>query len=84
MDAVIRLHIGERRDDDAPNALDRVERQKTAMALDQAPHHLGFAPGPESRAAALARFDGDQPIDDLAALHQAVMQIKVDPIDLLA
>ena len=49
-----RLHIGEGRDDDAPDAFDGVERQDAAMALDQAPHHLGFARRPE-RGAGLLR-----------------------------
>ena len=40
-----RLDIGEGRDDDAPDALDGVERQDAAMTLDQVPHHAGLARG---------------------------------------
>ena len=82
MDAVIGLHIGEGRNDDAPDALDRVERQQPAVALGDAAHHLGFAPRPERRAAALLRLDLDQPVDDLAALDQQRMHCGVDPVDL--
>ena len=84
MDAVIRLHEGEGRDDDAPDALDRVERQDAFVALDEPAHHVGLAAGPEGAAAAGARLDGDEPVDDLAALHQHFVQASVDPVDLVA
>ena len=75
MDAVIRLHEGEGRNNNAPNSLDGIERQQPAVALDQAAHHLGLAAGTEGRAATLTRFHRDQPVDDLAALHQAAMEL---------
>ena len=77
-----RLHIGEGRDDDAPDALDGVERQVAVMALDQPPHHVGLAGGPERGSGFLALFDRDQPVDDLAALDQQVVHFPVDAIDL--
>ena len=46
-----RLHIGEGGDDDAPDALDGIERQDAFVALDQPPHHLGLARRAEGRAA---------------------------------
>ena len=82
MDRIIRLNIGEGRDDDAPDALDRVERQQAAMALGERAHHRGLARRPEGRAAALARLDRDQPVDDPAALHQQFVHRRVDPVDL--
>ena len=48
-----RLHVGEGRDDDPPDALRGVERQDAAMALDQPAHHVGLARGPERRAGLL-------------------------------
>ncbi len=43
------------------------------MALDQPAHHFGFPAGPEGAAAvARACLDGDEPVDDLAALHQHI------------
>ena len=59
MHAVIRLHEGESRNNDTPNSLDRIKREKPAMALDEAAHHLRLAAGPEGRAAAVARFHRD-------------------------
>ena len=84
MDAVIRLHEGEGRDDDAPDALDGVERQYSFVALDEPAHHVGLAAGAEGAAAAGARLDGDEPVDDLASLHQHFVQAGVDPVDLVA
>ena len=49
-----RLHIREGRDDDAPDALDGIERQNAFVALDQPAHHLGLARGAERRAGILA------------------------------
>ena len=54
------------------------------MALHKAAHHLGLARRPECRAAPCPRLDGDQPVDDLAALDEARVEIAVDPVDLLA
>ena len=54
------------------------------MPFDQPAHHLGFARGPESRAGLLAALDRDQPVDDLAALHQELVHRLVDTVDLLA
>ncbi len=52
------------------------------MAFRQRAHHRGFAGRPERRAAALARLDGDQPVDNPAALHQQFMHRCVDPVDI--
>ena len=49
-----RLHIGEGRDDDAPDALDGVERQDAVVALDQPAHHVGLARRAEGGAASPA------------------------------
>ena len=54
------------------------------MPLDQPAHHLGFARGTEGRAGILALLDRDQPVDDVAALHQQAVHRLVDPVDLLA
>ncbi len=77
-----RLHIGEGRDQDAPDALDRIEGQNPTVALDQPAHHLGLARGPEGGARFLRALDLDQAVDDLAALDQARVQFRVDAIDL--
>ena len=67
-----RLDIGEGGDDDAPDALDGIERQDAFVPLDQPPHHLGLARRAEGGAAVFcAALDRDQPVDDLAALDQA-------------
>ncbi|MFK4678558.1 hypothetical protein ABIF39_000315 [Bradyrhizobium diazoefficiens] len=79
-----RLHVSERRDDDAPDALDRVERQDAAMALHDPPHHVGLARRPERRAHLLGLLHLDQAVDDVAALHQEAMHALVDRVDLLA
>ena len=84
VDGIGRLHVGEGRDDDPPDPLDGVERQDPFVPRDDAAHHLGLARRPERRAAALACLDGDQAIDDLAALDQARVEIAVDPVDLVA
>ncbi len=77
-----RLHIGESRYDDPPDALDRVERQVAVMTLDEPAHHVGLAGGAESGAGFLGLFDRDQPVDDLAALDQQAVHLFVDAIDL--
>ena len=83
MDCVRSLHIGEGRDDDAPDSLDRIEGQQAAMAFGKRPHHRGFATRPKGRAG-IARFlDGDQRVDDPAALHQQAVHGLVDAVDLL-
>ena len=82
MHGIIRLYISERRDDNAPDALDRVERQQTAMALGDGAHHRSFAGRTKGRAAALARLDGDQPVNDPPALHQQFMHRRVDTVDI--
>ena len=79
-----RLHIRERRDDDAPDALDGVERQDAAMALDQLAHHRGLARRAERRADFLGLLDLDQPVDDVAARHQQAVNLFIDGVDLLA
>ena len=53
MHGVGRLHVGEGRDDDAPDALDGVDRQPAGMALDDGAQHRGLARRPERGAAAL-------------------------------
>src|SRR3954470_13573367 len=77
-----RLHIGESRDDNAPNTLRGIERQNTLMAVDQASHHLSFARRPERGPALLRLLHGDEAVDDLAALHQQVMHRSIDAVDL--
>ena len=84
MDAERRLHIGEGRDDDAPDALHGIERQDALMAIDQAAHHVGLARGPEGGALLLRLLDLDQAVDDLAALDQQTMHGLVDAVDLAA
>ena len=84
MHRIIRLHIGEGRDDDAPDALDGVERQEPLVTLDQRAHHLRLAIGSKGAADALRALHGDQPVDDLAALHQQPMHVAIDPVDLVA
>ena len=79
-----RLHIGEGRDDDAPDALGGVERQDAVMALHQPAHHVGLARRAERRAGFLRLLDRDQAVDDLAALHQQPVHGLVDAVDLLA
>ncbi len=82
VDAIGGLHVGEGRDDDAPDALDRVERQPAAVTLRDVAHHGGLAIGPERRASARPGLDGDQAVDDGAALDQALVHRGVDAIDL--
>ncbi len=82
VDVVGGLHVSERRDDDAPDAFDRVERQPAAVALRDVAHHGGLAIGPERRASARPGFDGDQAVDDGAALDQALVHGGIDAIDL--
>ena len=77
-----RLHIGESRDDDAPDALHRVERQVAVVALDQPPHHVGLAGRAERGSGFLGLFHRDQPVDDLAALDQQAVHFPIDAIDL--
>ena len=76
-----RLHVGEGRDDDAPDALDGVERQVAVMALDQPPHHVGLARRAEGGAGLLGLLHRDQTVDDLAALDQELVHRFVDAID---
>jgi len=52
------------------------------MAGDEGPHHVGLAARPERQAAALPRLGFDEPMDDLAALHQQLVKRRVDAIDL--
>lgn len=77
------LDIGEGRDDDAPDALDRVERQDAAMTLHEVAHHGGLACRAERRADLLGLLHLDQAVDDVAALHQQAMHAFVDRVDLL-
>jgi len=82
MHGVGSLRKREGRNDDAPNPFGRVEGQEAAMALGDFPHHGRFAGGTESRSAALARLDCDQPIDDVAARHQKCVHLLIQPVDL--
>ena len=82
MHGIGRLHMREGRDDDAPDALDGVERQDAAMALDQLAHHRGFARRAEGGAGFLRALDRDQVLDDLAALDQERVHRRVDAVDL--
>ena len=77
-----RLHVGEGRDDDPPDALGGVERQDAFVALDQPPHHVGLARGAEGGAGFLRLLHRDQAVDDLAALHQQAVHGLVDAVDL--
>ena len=77
-----RLHIGEGRDNDAPDALGGVERQVAVMALHQPPHHVGLARRAERRAGFLGLLDRDQAVDDFAALNQERVHGLIDAIDL--
>jgi hypothetical protein len=52
------------------------------VTLDQPAHHLGLARRTEGGARFLRALDFDQPIDDLAALDQAGVQLGVDAVDL--
>ena len=52
------------------------------MTLNQPPHHVGLAGGPERRADFLGLLHLDQPVDDVAALHQQGVDLLVDGIDL--
>ena len=52
------------------------------MAVDQPPHHLGFARRAERRAGLLRLLHGDQAIDDLAAVHQQAVHALIDAVDL--
>src|SRR5271165_7251968 len=84
MHAVRRLHIGEGRDDDPPDALDRVQRQQPAVPLHDRPHHRRLASRSERRAATLLRLDLDQLINDPPALDQELVHRRVDSVDLAA
>ena len=54
------------------------------MALHQAAHHVGLARRTEGRADLLGLLHLDQPVDDVAALHQQAVHLRIDRIDLLA
>ena len=54
------------------------------MARGDNPHHVRLTAGPERGAAALARLDRDQPVDDPTALDQKLVHFAVDPIDFRA
>ena len=84
MDRKRRLHIGEGRDDDAPDALDGVERQDAAVTLHQPAHHVGLARRAERRADLLGLLHRDQAVDDVAARHQQAVHLLVDGVDLFA
>ncbi len=77
-----RLHVGERGYDDAPDALDRVEREQAAVPLHQTAQHLRFARRAEGRAARARLLDGDEGFNDLAALDEQGMHRPIQPVDL--
>src|SRR5512146_2052775 len=80
-----RLHICKGGDDYAPNALYRIKWQDAFVPSNQPSHHLRFARGPEGRCAGiLASLDGDQSVDNFAALDQKLVHSLIDAIDLLA
>jgi hypothetical protein len=54
------------------------------MALHQAAHHVGLTCRPEGRADLLGLLHPDQAVDDVAALHQQAVHLRIDRIDLLA
>src|ERR1700722_16889026 len=82
MDAVRRLDIRERGNNHPPDALDGVERQKTPMSLDKRAHHRGFSRGAKRRTAALTGLDLDQLINDTPPLHQELVHLQIDSVDL--
>ena len=82
MNAVGRLNIGEGGNDHPPDALDGVERQKAPMPLDKRAHHRGFPRGAKRRTPALTGLDLDQSVDDAPSLHQELVHLRVDPVDL--
>ena len=53
------------------------------MAVDQPAHHVGLARRAECGAGFLGLLDGDQAVDDLAALHQQAMHLLIDAVDVL-
>ena len=84
MDREGSLDIGERRNDDPPDAFRRIERKDAVVAIDEAPHHLGFPCGSKRRTGLLRLLNFDEPVDDLAALHQEAMHLLIDAVDLAA
>ena len=70
-----RLHIGEGRNDDPPDALGGIERQVAVMALDQPPHHVGLARRAKGGAGFFGLLHRDQTVDDLAALDQELVHL---------
>src|SRR6185437_3303496 len=76
-----RLHESKCRYDHPPDAFDGIERQDSLMSLYQPPHHLGFARRAESRCARiLASLDGNETIDDLAALDQKLVHRLINAV----
>ena len=82
MDRERRLHIGESRDDDAPDAFGGVERQTAVMPPHQAAHHVGLARRTERGAGLFRLLYRDQLVDDLAAFDQELVHRRVDAIDI--
>ena len=76
------LNIGECRDDHAPDALHRVDWQNSAMTLYQPAHHVRLARRAEGGADFLGLLHGDQAVDNVTALHQEVVNLLVDAVDL--
>ena len=83
MDRERRLHIGEGRDDDAPDTFRGIERQDALMPVHQPAHHVGLARGAKRGTLLLGLLNLDQTIDDLAALDQKPVHGLVDAVDLM-
>jgi hypothetical protein len=54
------------------------------MALRQTPHHVSLARRPECGADLLGLLHRYQAVNDVAALHQQVVNLLVDGVDLFA
>ena len=56
--------------------------RRPRVPLGDPAHHLGLATRAEGRAAALPGLDGDELVDDAAALDQQPVHAGVDAVDL--
>ncbi len=54
------------------------------MALNEPTHHVGLARRAERRAGLGGFLRRDQPVDDVAPLHQEAMHAFIDAVDLAA
>src|SRR4051812_42367603 len=76
-----RLHIGECRDNNAPDALRGIKRQDASVALHQTAHHVGFARRTKGRPALLRLLHGNEAVNNLSALHQQFVHRTVNTVD---